>query len=119
MLEKEIDNLLKELSVSSAWADDFAGAIQSVNDLNILKEAASLKDKKGNRLYDNFQLFQFLGDDKEMKLMLAKKFLQDNPEFSEKNYNMPVINYIIKNQLNDYETDKIINNTPKDFLNNK
>lgn len=119
MLEKEIDNLLKELAVSSAWADDFAEAIQSENDLNIIKEAANLKDQKGNRLYDNFQLFQFLGDDKELKLMLAKKFLQNNPEFTEKNYNIPVINYIIKNQLNDDETEKLINNTPKNLLNNK
>ena len=51
--------------------------------------------------------------------MLAKKFLQNNPEFTEKNYNMPVINYIIKNQLNDDETEKLINNTPKNLLNNK
>lgn len=116
MLEKEIDKFLKELSVSKAWSDDFADAIQSENDLNILKEAANLKDKNGNRLYDNFQLFQFLGDDKEMKLMLAKKFLETNPEFSENNYNMPAINYIIKNNLGEHETEQLIQNAQKTFL---
>ena len=54
MLEKEIDNLLKELSVSSAWADDFAGAIQSVNDLNILKE------KEHQRLHTQIKFLRIL-----------------------------------------------------------
>lgn len=115
MLEKEIDKLLNELSVSKAWFDDFASAIQTENDLNIIKEAANLKDKNGNRLYDNFQLFQFLGGNKELKLMLAKRFLKDNPEFSENNYNMPVINYIIKNNLDEFETEKLIKNAQKGF----
>ena len=82
MLEKDIDRFLNELAVSKAWADDFADAIQSESDLEILKEAANLKNKTGERIYDNFQLFQFLGGDMKTKLELAKKFTEVNPEYS-------------------------------------
>ena len=117
MLEKDVDKFLNELAVSKAWADDFASAIQSENDLEILKEAASLKSKNGERLYDNFQLFQFLGDNKETKLALAKKFIEENPEFSSKNFNLPVINYIIKNNLTEEEAASIIQNAGNRLLN--
>ncbi len=113
MLEKDIDKFLNELAVSKAWADDFASAIRTENDLDILKEAASLKSQNGERLYDNFQLFQFLGDNKETKLALAKKFAEENPEFSSKNFNLPVINYIIKNNLTEEEAASIIQNAGK------
>ena len=105
MLDKDIDDFLKELAVSKIWSDDFASAIETENDLEILKAAANLKDKNGNRLYDNFQLFQILGDDKNMKIMLAEQFLQNNPEFSGNNYTTPDIDYIIKNQLSETDID--------------
>lgn len=110
MQDKEIDKILKELAVSSAWADDFASAIKSDKDIEVLKEASNLKNQKGERLYDNFQLFQFLGESSELKLELAKKILKENPEYSTKNFNMPVINYIIQNRLAENEIDTIIKN---------
>ena len=113
MLEKDINKFLNELSVSKAWVDDFAEAIQSETDLEILKEAANLKSQSGERLYDNFQLFQFLGGDKETKLALAKKFLEENPEYSSKNCNLPVIDYIIKNKLTADEAASVIQNAGK------
>ena len=36
MLEKDVDKFLNELAVSKAWADDFASAIQSENDLEFM-----------------------------------------------------------------------------------
>lgn len=117
MADAKIDNFLKELAVSRAWADDFANQIKTEEDFEILKAAAELKNHKGERLYDNFQLYQFLSDDKERKLALAEKFLRENPEFTIKNYNMPVINYIIKNNLSDEEVENVIKNANKiDFI---
>ncbi len=113
MLEKDIDKFLDELAVSKAWSDDFANAIQSETDLEILKEAANLKSSNGERLYDNFQLFQFLGGDMKSKLELAKKFAEVNPEYSSKNFNLPVIDYIIKNKLSNDEAVSIIENAGK------
>ena len=113
MSDEKINKFLEELAISTMWADDFANAIKTDKDLEIVKAAAGLKNKNGERLYDNFQLFQFLGDDKELKLALAEKFLKENPEFTNKNYNMPVINYIIKNKLSGEDIDTVIKNADK------
>ena len=95
MLDRDIDEFLNELAVSKIWSDDFASAIETEGDLKILKAAASLKDKHGNRLYDNFQLFQILGNDQSMKIMLAEKFLKNSPEFSGENYRTTDITKLI------------------------
>ncbi len=117
MTNDKINKFLEELAVSKAWSDDFASAIKTEEDLEVLKIAAGFKNNKGERLYDNFQLFQFLGDDKAQKLELAEKFLRENPEFTNQKYNMPVINYIIRNKLSEEDIDMIIKNAHKaDFI---
>ena len=94
MFENDIDNLLKELAVSKIWSDDFACAIKTEDDLRIIKEAANLKDKHGNRLYDNFQLFQFLGCEDNIKAVLVEKFCADTFDFLNINNPLNVIDTI-------------------------
>ena len=110
MARQDIDKFLEEISISTAWADDFANEIKDEKTFAAIQEVANLKNAKGERLYDNFQLFQFLGDKTEQKANLAKRFLQDNPEFSTKNFNLPMINYIIKNNLSEEAIDAVIKN---------
>lgn len=110
MAKQDIDKFLEEISIATAWADDFANEIKDEKTFEAIKEIASLKTKKGERLYDNFQLFQFLGEETEQKATLAKRFLQDNPEYSTKNFNLPLINYIVKNELSEEAIDALIKN---------
>lgn len=110
MAKKDIDKFLEEIAISTAWAEDFANEIKDEKTFEAIKEIANLKNKQGDRLYDNFQLFQFLGEETEQKANLAKRFLQDNPEFSTKNFNLPMINYILKNDLSEEAIDALIKN---------
>ena len=110
MAKEDINKFLEEISISTAWAEDFANEIKDEKTFEAIKEIANLKGTKGERLYDNFQLFQFLGEETEQKANLAKRFLQDNPEYSTKNFNLPLINYIIKNELSEEAIDALIKN---------
>ena len=110
MAKKDIDKFLEEIAISTAWAEDFANEIKDEKTFEAIKEIANLKNKQGDRLYDNFQLFQFLGEETEQKANLAKRFLQDKPEFSTKNFNLPMINYILKNDLSEEAIDALIKN---------
>ena len=115
MFKENVDKFLKDLAVSRAWADDFACAIKTEEDFEAIKVVAGLKNNKGERLYDNFQLFQFLGENINAKVELAQKLLEESPDYSRDNYNMPVINYIIKSNLTDDEIDFVVKN-PSEYV---
>lgn len=59
--KKELAEFIQETGIEPQWSDDFAEAVKTQNELAVLKELASLKNKNGERLYDSFQLYQFTG----------------------------------------------------------
>lgn len=108
--KRELAEFIEELGTATAWADDFAKGIKTKNDLMILKEFHTLKNTEGERLYDNFQIFQFTGENGTKKLELAKRFLLENPEFSNAKYNGYLINYMAENKVSKELEDNIIRN---------
>lgn len=108
--KKELADFVENINVETQWRDDFSSAVKTQNDLAVLKELALLKNKNGERLYDSFQIFQFTGENGAKKLELAKRFLKENPEYTYNNYNMPLINYIVKNNCSEDEIKAIIKN---------
>lgn len=107
---KELASFMKELGTATAWADDFSKQIKTKNDLAVMKELSALKNKDGNRLYDNFQLFQFVGGEGAKKIELAKRFLNENPEFTNSKFNGYLINYMTENKVSNEDASEIIQN---------
>ncbi len=97
--KKELAEFIQETGIEPQWSDDFAEAVKTQNELAVLKELASLKNKNGERLYDSFQLYQFTGKHSAKKLDLAKKFYKENPEFTNNVYNGFLINYMVNNNI--------------------
>lgn len=46
MSDEKINKFLEELAISTMWADDFASAIKTEKDFEVIKAAASLKIKR-------------------------------------------------------------------------